>query len=720
MPDGAAQLFRSIHVAKDIGAPVIKKDHGPKIRGEALYAADRPQEGILWGKLCRSARPRARIAAIRIPPLPPGYFAVGAADVPGINRVHIVLDDTPVFAAETVEFTGDPLLLIAGEDLRLCGELAGAVLVEYEDLPPVLDMAQSETAFFDYHYSKGDFEEALGEAEEIYEEEFRTARQEHAYLEGQGMAAWFREGKITVRGSLQCPYYVRNAVSQALGFPASNVRIIQDYTGGAFGGKEAFPSILACQTAAAALKAGGKEVRVIFDRREDMEYTSKRHPSRCRYRALLRGGRVTGLEAEILFDAGAYTTLSAVVLQRGIIAAMGVYNIPSLKISGKAMKTNTVPSGAFRGFGAPQVFFAVETLMSHIAGKLGEEPLGFKERHLAKQGDRSSTGGLYHFPVPLKAMIGEVDSISAYREKRARYAGNQGGRYRRGIGMGLCFHGAGFTGAGERDLIKARAGLKKYPGGTVEILAAQTDMGQGINTTLCKIVSEELALSMEKIKFENPDTDRAPDSGPTVASRSLMIVGELLRRAAIKLRENWKEGEEQIVEEGYREPDFVLPFNLETFSGDAYPAYSWAVVAVELKIDTLTGAHEISGAWGSFDVGLPIDRRIVEGQMEGGMLQGLGYASMEKMGESEGRLQNTTLSDYIIPGAQDAPVLKVLLHTEKYPAGPYGAKGAGELPVVPVAPAYLEALEQALGTASLRHIPFSPEDTLAVLEGKHG
>lgn len=707
-------------MVKDISAPVIKKDHGPKIRGEALYAADRPRTGILWGKFCRSARPRARIAGIRLPPLPPGYFAVGAADVPGINRVHIVLDDTPVFAAETVEYLGDPLLLIVGEDPGLCGELAGAAAVEYEDLPPVLDMADSETAFFDYHYSKGDFEGALGEAEEVYEEEFRTARQEHVYLEPQGMAAWFREGKITVQGSLQCPYYVHNAVSKALGLPAARVRVIQDYTGGGFGGKEAFPSILACQTAAAALKAGGKEVRVIFDRKEDLEYTSKRHPSLCRYRALLRGGRVTGLEAEILFDAGAYTTLSAVVLQRGIIAAMGVYNIPSLKVSGKALKTNTVPSGAFRGFGAPQVFFAVEMLMSHIAKKLGEEALAFKERHLAEQGDSTSTGGKYHFPVPLKAMIGEVDAVSAYREKRIRYAGVQQGRYRRGIGMGLCFHGAGFTGAGERDLIKARAGLKKYTDGTVEILAAQADMGQGIKTSLCKIVAVELALPMEKISFENPDTDRVPDSGPTVASRSLMIVGELLRRAAVKLREAWREGEEQIVEEAYREPDFVLPFNLETFSGDAYPAYSWAVTAVELRVDTLTGAHEILGAWGSFDVGTPIDRRIVEGQMEGGMLQGLGYASMERMGESKGRLQNITLSDYIIPGAQDAPVLEALLHTEKYPSGPYGAKGAGELPVVPVAPAYLEALEQALGTATLRHIPFSQEDTVAVLEKKHG
>jgi CO/xanthine dehydrogenase Mo-binding subunit len=665
----------------------------------------------------------------------------------------MVLDDTPVFAEEYVEFIGDPILLIVGEDPRVCEKLVNETQVAYETLAPVLDIVDAATAFFDYHYHKGDFEKAQAEADEIYEEEFRTGRQEHVYLEPQGMSARFHDGKMTVQGSLQCPYYVHGALCQALGLGAEKVQVIQDLTGGGFGGKEAFPSILACQVAAAAYKAetsgrtGGKEVRVIFDRHEDLEYTGKRHPSRCRYRAAIKNGEVCGLDAEILFDAGAYTTLSAVVLQRGIIAAMGVYNIPHLKVTGKALKTNTVPSGAYRGFGAPQVFFAVETLMSHLALKLGEEPLAFKTRHLVKQGDKTSTGGLYHFPVPLTAMIEEVDAASGYREKRIRYNAQQQGRYRRGIGMGLCFHGAGFTGSGERDHIKAVLKLKKYPNGTVEILASQGEIGQGIKTTLCKIAATELRIPFDKVIIESPDTDRVPDSGPTVASRSLMIVGELVRRAALRLRNTWKEGEEQIVEEHYREPGFMIPFHLETFSGDAYPTYAWAVAAVELRIDTLTGAHEIVGAWGSFDVGTPIDRSIVVGQMEGGMLQGLGYASMEKINiDEKGKLRNITLSDYIIPSAQDAPVLQVLIHgqaaegggvqpsslpsrtagthIEEFPDGPYGAKGAGELPVVPVAPAYLEAVEQAItlqdGTVKLRvggaHIPFSPEDTLAALE----
>ena len=520
--------------------------------------------------------------------------------------------------------------------------------------------------------------------------------------------------KMTVHGSMQCPYYVHGAVMRALGYSASQVQIKQDVTGGGFGGKEAFPSILACQTAVAAKKAG-RPVRVIFERREDMEFTSKRHPSLCKYKAAVKDGVVTAMDIDVLFNGGAYTTLSAVVLQRGIICANGVYNIPNLHVRGRAVKTNTSPCGAYRGFGAPQTFFAVEMLMDHIADDLGKEPLVFKERHLVKQGDATSTGGVYHFPVPLPAMIEEVNDASGYRKKREMYTKPQTGRYRRGIGISMHFHGAGFTGSGERDVIKAVTKLHKYPDGKVEILASNSDIGQGIKTTFSKIVANELNLPLDKVIIENPDTDRVPDSGPTVASRSLMTVGELLRRAAIKLRSEWRDGEEQVVEEHFKEPDFVIPFYLDKFQGDAYPTYAWGVNAIELEVDTLTGIAKILGAYASFDVGTPIDYNIVMGQMEGGLLQGIGYSSMEIMKtDSKGRIRNNSLSDYIIPTALDVPNLVCMLHVEEYPDGPYGAKGAGELPLVGVPAAYTSALEQALGR-KVNHIPFTQEDTLKAL-----
>lgn len=696
-----------------ISESVVKKDHAAKVSGKALYVGDFPTEGVLFGRLLRSAKARARLKGISVPDLPEGYFLVDKNDVPGENRVHIVMDDTPVFAEDTVEFIGDPILMVAGPDEKEVERILSEIQVDYEELPPVLDIRKYETVFFDYHYGKGDVDAAFAQADQVYREEFETGYQEQAYLETQGLIGEYRDGKSTVRGSMQCPYYVHGAVAKAMGCGPGQVQIIQDVTGGGFGGKEDYPSILACQVAVAAKKAG-RPVRVIFDRREDMEFTSKRHPSLCTYQVAVKGGRVTAMDIDVLFNGGAYTTLSAVVLQRGIICANGVYNIENLRVRGRAVKTNTVPCGAYRGFGAPQTFFAVEMMMDHIARDLGVDSLDFRMEHLVKQGDATSTNGRYHFPVPLPAMLEEVDKTCDYRKKKALYQ-NQTGRYRRGMGLSMVFHGAGFTGSGERDLIKAVTRLHKYPDGKVEILASNSDIGQGLKTTFSKIVANELNLPLEQIIIENPDTDRVPDSGPTVASRSLMTVGELLRRAAIRLRTQWVDGEDQVVEEHFKEPDFVIPFYLDKFQGDAYPTYAWSVSAVEVEVDTFTGLAKILGATGSFDVGTPIDENIVVGQMEGGFLQGLGYASIEYMTyDDKGRIRNNSFSDYIIPTAMDVPSLNALLHVEEYPLGPYGAKGAGELPLVGAAPAYVEAVEQALGRP-LNHAPFTAEDIMRSL-----
>ena len=698
-----------------ISDPVARRDHAIKTSGEAVYVADYPAAEVLCGKLLRGTKAHARVLGVKLPELPKGYYYIDKNDVPGVNRVHIVQDDSPVFAEDIVEFIGDPIGMIVGPDESTVNRLLKQTDVEYEELDPVLRIEDSKDVFFDYSYGKGDAGKAFAEADIIFEEQFETGLQEQAYMETQGMIARPDGDRIIVHGSLQCPYYLHGAVAQALGFEPGRVQIMHDTTGGAFGGKEDYPSILAAQVAVAALKVK-QAVRVVFDRREDMEFTSKRHPSICVYKAAVKDGKVTAMDIDVKYNAGAYTTLTMVVLQRGVICASGVYNVGNLKVRGRAFKTNTAPNGAFRGFGAPQTFFAVEMMMSHIARELGEEPLAFKQRHLSKQGDATSTGGKYHFPVPLPEMIEKVDKACSFKVKREEYK-RQSGSVRRGIGMSLCFHGAGFTGSGERDIIKAIVKLHKTPDGYVEILTANTDMGQGISTVFAKIVANELKIPMDRIIIESPDTDRVPNSGPTVASRSTMVVGELLRRAAEKLREQWADGREQTVEEHFNEPDFVIPFDPEEFRGDAYPTYAWAVNAVEVEIDAITGAAKVLGAYGCFDGGTPIDKTIMEGQMEGGMLQGIGYASMEQMAvDSTGRIRNNSFSDYIIPTSLDVPKLQCILHEEKYPEGPYGAKGAGELPLVGVAAAYLEAVEQALGGARLNHIPFTAEDTMKKLK----
>ncbi len=698
----------------NISDSIKKKDHDEKMNGTALYVDDYVMEDMLYGRLLRSKKAKALIKDIIIPKLPEGYLIVDKKDVTGVNQVHIVLDDTPVFVEDTVEYIGDAILMVVGPELKEVERILNEIVVVYEDLIPIIDMRESDTVFFNYNYEKGNIEKALEEADFVFEETFQTGYQEQAYLETQGIIAYPHEGRMTVRGSLQCPYYVYKALVKALGYEEKDIQVIQDVTGGGFGGKEDFPSILACQTAVAAKKAN-KPVKVVFDRSEDMEFTPKRHPSISTYKIAVKNGEITGMDIDITFNSGAYTTLSPVVLQRGIICASGVYNVDNLRVFGKAVKTNTVPCGAFRGFGAPQTFFAVEMAMDHVAKELNMDSLELKERYIVKQGDETSTSGKYHFPVPLPKMIERLDYLSSYREKRKLYK-NQTGRYRKGIGMALFFHGCGFTGSAERDLIKAVARIRKNADDTVEILASNTDIGQGIKTTFSKIVADTLEIPYDKVIIENADTDRVPDSGPTVASRSLMTVGKLLKAAAERLKKEWKSGEEQIIEEKFIEPDFVIPFNLEKFKGDAYPTYSWAANVIEVEVDTLTALTKITGAWGTYDVGVPIDLNIILGQMEGGFLQGIGYASMEQMEcNDKGIIRNNSFSDYIIPTAVEVPKLVAEIISNPYTHGPYGAKGAGELGLVGAAPAYLEAVENALG-ASLNKIPFTTEDTMKVLQ----
>lgn len=697
-----------------ISKSVKKKDHEPKISGRALYVDDLVMDGALYGRLLRGAKAKAGITDIIIPELPEGYYVVDKNDVTGLNKVQIVLDDTPVYADKTVEFVGDPILMVVGPDLKEVDRILGEITVIYEDQVPVLDMRASDTVFFNYNYEKGDIDKAMEEADSIFTETFQTGYQEQAYLETQGMIAYPHEGRMTVRGSMQCPYYVHGAVAKALGYDAKDVQIIQDVTGGGFGGKEAFPSILACQTAVAAKKAN-KPVKIIFDRREDMEFTSKRHPSICTYKIAMKDGQITGMDIDVLFNGGAYTTLSAVVLQRGLICSSGVYRIDNLRVRGRAVKTNTVPCGAFRGFGAPQTFFAVEMMMNHVAKEIGVDPLELKEKYIVKQGDSTSTSGKYHFHVPLPEMLQKIDELSNCREKLKLYK-NQTGRYRKGMGMSMFFHGCGFTGSGERDLIKAVVKIKKNTDDTVEVLVSNSDIGQGLKTTFCKIVADTLGIDYDRVFNENPDTDRVPDSGPTVASRSLMTVGALLKRAAEKLKKEWKSGEEQIIEERFAQPDFVIPFSLNEFKGDAYPTYSWGVNAIEVEVDTLTATTKVIGAWGVFDVGVPVDMNIIQGQMQGGLLQGIGYASMEQLECNEkGRIRNNSFSDYIIPTAMDVPNLVTEIINNPYSYGPYGGKGAGELPLVGAAPAYVEAMENALGI-NLNKAPFTQEDTMRALQ----
>ena len=702
---------------KKISKSVVKRDHAEKVSGRSIYVADYLADSVLCGKILRSKVAHAKVLKVDVPELPEGYYYVDASDVPGQNGVLIIESETPVYSTGTVQYIGEAIGMICGPDEKTVKQLLSQCNVEYEELEAEVDPRTAKENLYELTSGYGDVDKAFAEADKIYEEEFTTGYQEQVYLETQAiMAEPEEDGRMYVHGSIQDIYYVHDALKPVLGCDDSGLHVKQDMVGGGFGGKEDYPSILAAQVAVAARKCG-KPVRCVLERREDMGCTPKRHPSISRYKCAVKNGMITAMDVDIILDGGAYLTLSGLVIARCVFTCMGVYSVPNIRAHGRAVKTNTVPSGAFRGFGGPQIIFAVEMMMDHIARDLGIDAVEFKKKHLVKKDDMTVSQGRYHFNVPLPEMIEQLDEACALIKKRAEYQKEQTGRYRRGIGFSLCLHGIGLNGLTERDLVKAIVKLHKYKDGRVEILAASNEIGQGVLTTFPKIVAEELDLPLEQVIYDLPDTGRVPDSGPTAASRSILIIGRLLRLAAAKLKKEWKDGEEQEVEEHYKYPDYLIPFDPEKNLGDNYHSYAWGANAIEVEVDTYTGVAKVLDACAVFDIGTPIDYNVVIGQLEGGFLQSIGYATMERMKyDKRGYIRNNNFGDYLIPSSMDVPNLKTLLHIEEIPAGPFGANGLGEVPMTGGAPAYLEAVEQALGGVSLHHVPFSMEDVAATIE----
>ena len=697
-----------------ISQSITKIDHAEKMSGDAKYVADLTFPNMLFGKMVRSTRPHGKIIKIELPDMQDSYGIVDYTDIPGSNGLKVIKSEQPIFAEHEVRFIGESILMVVGSDFDQVKEYAANVKIEYEDLPGVYSIDESIESCVEYQYEHGVVEAAFAKAAKIIEETFYTGYQEQTYLETQGAIGIYQDNKVTVIGSLQCPYYVKDAVMYAMGFKKNQVQIIQSTTGGGFGGKEDYPSMIGCQVAIASKKFN-RPVKLIFDRREDMVVTPKRHPAKLVYRvALDKNNQITAMDVDIRLDGGAYEGLSSVVLQRSLIAVTGVYKIAALRATGKVMVTNTVPNGAFRGFGAPQSFFAVEMIMSHIAKKIGMSPLDFKKQYLVEQGDQTATHGEFRYPIVLPKMLERAEALSDYSKKYKEYQ-NQSheGRFKKGIGISLFLHGCGFTGSGEKDFIRSVVQLVKYEDDSVEILVSNTDMGQGVKTTFSKIVAQVLGISVNQIKIANPDTDRVPNSGPTVASRSIMVVGKLLERAAEKLKENYKSGEYQMFEEHYVHPE-MIPWDIKTFSGDAYPTYSWGVNIVEVEVDTLIAETKLLGVWAIYDVGNAIDDIIMKGQIDGGMLQGLGYASCEKMENVGGTIKQASMTDYIIPTAKDTVNFVSELVDNPYDGGPFGAKGAGELTIIGIAPAYALAVEEAVGH-NINFIPVTPEKLMEML-----
>ena len=706
---------------------------------------------MIYGVTVRSPAPRGRIKAIHF-----GdgiswdeFTIVRASDIPGANCIALIVDDQPCLADSVVNHPEEPVLLLAHPDRYLLEEARRAVTIEVEPLPAVFTIDESlagrtiiwgqANIFKQYRVEKGDVDAAWAQADFLVEGEYSTGSQEQLYIETQGMIAIAGpERGVTVWGSMQCPYYVHKALAKLFRLADDKVRVIQTETGGGFGGKEEYPSMIAAHAALLAWKAG-RPVKMIYDRAEDMAATTKRHPSRTRHRtAVARDGMLLAMEIDFVIDGGAYATLSSVVLSRGTIHAAGPYACPNVRITSRAVATNAPPHGAFRGFGAPQSLFALERHMDRVAAAVGLTPEEFRRRNFIQKGETTATGQVIREDVDMAALLDRALRESDYHAKKERFARENPGRsVKRGMGLACFFHGAGFTGSGERYLASV-VGVEATREGRVQVLVSSTEFGQGTNTVLAQIAAQTLGIPYEQVDIVQPDTARVPNSGPTVASRTCMVVGKLVESAALGLKhtlagaglltdgasaeEFSRACSEYVAQHGalrcysqYQAPPGIH-WDDEKYQGDAYGAFAWAVYVAEVSVDTVTYEAHVEDFVAVQEVGRVIHPVLATGQIEGGVAQGIGYALYENVVWQNGRMTNGQMTNYVIPTSADIPPIRVFFEERPYAYGPLGAKGIGELPIDGPAPAIVNAIEDATGI-SVNSIPATPEVLMAAMEG---
>ena len=691
---------------------VARREALAKTTGAAIYTADLEIPGALWGVTVRSECARGRIAGFDFDPAFPWgeCTVVTPADIPGDNCVAHIVEDQPCLAATEINHWGEPLLLIAHPDRYMAEAARSAVRVRHEPAEALLDAELSTRVFKEYRRERGDdIEQALRDAAVVADGVYRTPAVDQVYIEPQAVVATASpEQGVFVRGSLQCPYYVHHALQRLFHWPGEMVRVAACATGGGFGGKEDYPSVLACHAASLAWKSG-LPVRMIYDRAEDLAATTKRHPSRTQDPLGIRQGRAPAgarhrfphrrRRLHDAFPGGAFARTDP--CDRSVPMRQRATEV------GRAVATNHPPHGAFRGFGVPQSCFAIERHMDTAAARLGLRPDELRRRNLFRAGARTATGQLLLQDPKLVALLDRAVQASGYAEKFERYSAPGPDPVRRGIGLSCSFHGNGFTGAGE-DRLQSEVTMELAPDGRLRVLVSSVEIGQGSTTVLGQIAAAAFGCVVENVDVPAADTAIVPNSGPTVASRTTAVVGALVERCARELRES---------SPGLRrataryEPPPGVRWDDASFSGDAYTGYSWAVQVAEVQLDTDTGEVKVERITAALDAGRIINPELARGQVEGGIMQGAGYALSEETIYRNGRIENAQLTNTIIPTALDAPPIEVIFVDSEAPEGP---RGLGELPLDGAAPAIVNAAVQAAG-GHFDTLPASPERIMEVL-----
>lgn len=741
-----------------------------KVSGRAKYVDDLSFPGMLYCKVVTSAYPHAEVIDVDISAARQcaGVFAVlTAKDIPGENQIGVSTSDQPLMVETKARMMADRIVLIAADTPEAARRAAAEVKIKYRPLPTIADvesaLAEGAPLLHDRgnliakkQVIKGDMESGWKAAAHLLERTFTTGYQEHAYLETNGVIAVpEQDGMLTVYASAQCPFYIQKAVARILGVDLAAVRCIQTTTGGAFGGKEDYPSEPAACAALLAFKTA-RPVKLVYDRAEDILWSSKRHPFKIVHRLGVDGdGRITACQVTLFCDAGAYNGLSAVVAERANATALGPYRVPNVQVDTFVVYTNNLFGGAFRGFGSPQVTFAMESQMDEAAEKVGLSPAEIRRRNLLRVGDETATSQMLPESVGAIETLEQAVSDGAFESKRAEFArfNESSPSLKKGIGIGCCMYGCCLHAGGQflegsGSLVHVRAD------GSVNVAIGGTEIGQGAFTVMAQLCAEELGCSLSHLHILPVNTDLVPDSGPTVASRTTVmsgnavldaarqIRGKMIEVAAQKLdasvekvrladgffsRENsairlsFKEVAKacydrkvNLTAEGWYAPP-RKEWNETMGVGEAYAVYCFATQIAEVTVDLRSGRVRLDHVTAAHDVGRAINPATLIGQVEGGIVQGMGYALMEELKVTNGICLNPNFTDYLIPSAADAPTVYTSLIELPYRRGPYGAKGVGEPSLIPIAAAISNAVSFAC-RFRFTHIPITPERLLMTLE----
>ncbi len=726
-----------------VGESVIRVDAVGKVTGETPYPGDINLPNQAYMKILFANRPHAIIKKLNISKAEqyPGVLAVFTAkDVPN-NEYGLIMPDQPVLCgpgstkpyADRVRFVGDQVALVIAETEQIASEALSLIEVEYEDLPIITDpiKAMEEGAvllhpdrgsniFGRYRIRKGDVEKAFSEADVIIEGLYQTPAQEHAYLQPEaGLGTIDEEGRVTVIVGGQWTHEDQEQIAHALGLPLDQVRVIYPAIGGAFGGREDMSVQIVLALAAWRLHQRGinRPVKIIWSREESIIGHHKRHPYTIRAKwGAKRDGKLIAAEMEVIADGGAYAYTSTKVLGNATLMCTGPYVIPNVKVDSYAVYTNNIPNGAFRGFGGPQGAFAAEMQMNKLAEALGIDPVEIRMRNLLDEGDLLTVGT----PLPPGVSIKKVAEACA---KAAGWEKGESGWYRpsgyqietgkphlkRGIGFACAFKNVGFSfGAPENCWaiieLHGDAEIQK-----AVLYHAAAEVGQGSHTVLVQMAAEALHLPMEKVELVAADTALTKNSGSVSASRMTFMAGNAIRGAAEKALEAWKNEERPARAEYQYRPPKTTPYDPETGKSEPNFAYGYVAEAVEVEVDMETGQVRLINVICADDVGKAVNPQQVQGQVEGAVVQAAGYAVLENFIQQDGQVLTKTLSTYLIPTILDIPekVQSIVLEYSD-PRGPWGARGMGEMPYLPLAPAVGAAIHNATGKW-FDQFPYTPE-----------